>query len=164
MIKNTRAVLLTFGFLIVFSFFLIHLVGRYHQMQCREQLKALGYAIQVYKDDNGSLPHQLSVLSNELSNPSLLICPGAGRSPGRFANADAWSDYTFIDWSIYLGTNTVPSDYPIAYDRHIRNHGGGGVNVLTVDGFVQWDSEAKLLKGFADEHPNLKLSIPENEP
>jgi hypothetical protein len=139
----------------------IHPVGRYQRLQCAEKLKALGYAIRVYQTGHGHLPRQLSVLSNDLLSPSLLICPGSGHAPGSFQNANTWTDYEFMDWALFLGTNTVPGGYPIAYDRSIRSHVGRGVNVVNVNGLVRWDPAAQSLIAFAAEHPEVKLRIPE---
>jgi hypothetical protein len=134
---------------------------RYQRARCNETLKLLGNAIQTYQgDQEGRMPRQLGVLSNELSNPVFLICSGSGHMPGSFSNADSWADYTLVDWPALLGTNSVPSNYPIAYDRSMGNHGGRGVNVLTVDGLVRWDPKAEGLRKFAAEHPNFKLSVP----
>lgn len=111
--------------------------------------------------DHGYLPPHFSVLSNELIDAKILICPGTHHVAGRFGNADSWADYTLIDWSVFLGTNVVPNDYPIAYDRFMSNHRNQGVNVLTIGGLVRWDSEAKWLKKFGADHPNIKLTMPE---
>jgi hypothetical protein len=159
-----RPILIGFGISLLVAvvvIILIHPVSRYQRVRCREQLKALGYAVQVYRSDQSHLPHQLCVLSSELINPVLLTCPGSRHTPGSFTNADSWADYTFVDWSVVFGTNTVPDNYPIAYDRFMSNHAGHGVNILTVNGFVKWDPNAEWLKKFATEHPDAKLPMPE---
>lgn len=141
---------------------LVHPLDRYHQARCSQRLKLLGNAIRTYQShQQGQLPRQLAVLSNELSNPVFLICPGSGHRPGSFTNADSWADYVYVDWTAVRGTNVVPGDYPMAYDRSMKNHGGRGVNVLSVDGFVRWDSKAEMLKKYAAQHPEAKLLIPE---
>jgi len=151
------------GILVVgIAVIVVHPLDRYHQAKCNETLKLLGNAIRTYQSDHqGQLPRQLAMLSNELSNPVFLICPGSGHPPGSFTNADSWADYIYVDWTAVRGTNVVPGDYPIAYDRSMSNHGGRGVNVLSVDGFVRWDSKGEWLKKFAAEHPNAKLPMPE---
>lgn len=141
---------------------LIHPLDRYHRAKCGATLKLLGNAIRTYQSDHqGRLPRELAVLSNELSNPVLLRCPGSRRTPGCFTNADSWADYVLVNWPAVLGTDAVPGDYPIAYDRSMSNHAGRGVNVLSVDGLVRWDARAKRLKKFAAEHPDAKLPMPE---
>jgi len=161
--KRAQLILLGFGILVLsvgLAVISIHPIARYQEWRCREQLKVLGYEVQVYQSDYAHLPRQLSDLSNRL-NPILLTCPGSGHVPGSFTNADSWADYTFIDWPGILGTNVVPKDYPIAYDRFMSNHGNRGINVLTVFGFVRWDANAEWLRKYAEEHPEVKLRIPQ---
>lgn len=135
---------------------------RFERSKCHGDLKLLGNAIQTYQvDHQGQLPTMLTVLSNELSNPAFLICAGSGHKPGSFSDADTWADYSLVNWSMLVGTNPIPSAYPIAYDGSMANHGGRGINVLGVDGFVRWDPMAEGLKKFAAEHPNFKLHLPE---
>ena len=136
-----------------------------HRSNCQQNLKnGLGWAIRPdFCDQYGHSPHHLSDLSNVLGNPIFLICPGSGHIPGSFTNADSWSDYTYIDWSIYFGSNNVPDDYPLVYDRYLKNHDGRGINVFLTSGplgIVKWDSHAEWLKKFAAEHPNYKIPIP----
>jgi hypothetical protein len=162
--KRTRHTVLAVGILVLvfgLAVILIHPLERYQRARCNELLKLIGNAVWVYRGEHGRLPQQFEVLSNELSNPVFLICPGSGHSPGSLTNADSWADYTLIDWSVVLGTNAVPDNYPIAYDRFMSNHAGHGVNVLTVDGFVRWDSNAEWLKKFSAEHPEAKLPMPQ---
>jgi hypothetical protein len=150
--------ILGLGILII----LIHPIERYQRARCGEILKLLGNAVQTYQGDHqGQLPRQLAALSIELSNPAFLICPGSGHAPGSFTNADSWTDYTFIDWSAKYGTSAVPKDYPIAYDCSLRNHADRGVNVLTLDGVVRWDADARWLKKFASEHRDARLTLPQ---
>ncbi|HRT10636.1 MAG TPA: hypothetical protein P5233_19820 [Candidatus Paceibacterota bacterium] len=162
MSKSARLISVAIGLLAVgIAIASVRPFSRYQRARCNETLKLLGNAIQTYQaEQQGRLPRQFSALSNELSNPAFLICPGSGHTPGNFSNADSWADYTLVDWPALLETNSVPTSYPIAYDRSLSNHGGRGVNVLTVDGFVRWDPNAERIKKFAAEHPNFKLSVP----
>jgi hypothetical protein len=140
----------------------LHPVQHYQRAQCREALRLLGNAIQIYGGEHqGQLPRQLTLLSNELSNPAFLVCPGSGHKPGSYADAEIWKDYQMIDWFLVFGTNAVPGNYPIAYDRFMKNHGGEGANVFTVDGVVRWDLHAGGLKRFSIEHPDVHLILPE---
>jgi prepilin-type processing-associated H-X9-DG protein len=141
---------------------LIDPLDRYHQAKCKERLRLVGNAIRTYQSEQqGQLPRQFAMLSNELMNPTFLICPGSGHTPLSFTDADSWADYIYVDWSEVGGTNVVPGNYPIAYDRSISYHGGRGVNVLLVDGSVRWDSKGKWLKKFAAEYTNVTLRLPE---
>ena len=111
MSKVSRRILLAVGIFAVVLAILLQPIYRYQRVRCRDTLKLLGSAIRTYQGDHqGQLPRQLAVLSNELSNPVFLVCPGSGHSPGSFTNADSWADYTFIDWPVFLGTNAVAND------------------------------------------------------
>src|SRR3990172_8864324 len=118
---------------------------------CEHQLRSLGAFFLAYPtENNGQLPSDLESLDKvdkELII-RILVCPGTGHAPGGFTNMNSWVDYTFVDWSAILGTNAVPNDYPIVYDRRMSNHNGRGINILMVDGTVEWDSNAKWLKKF----------------
>jgi type II secretory pathway pseudopilin PulG len=131
---------------------------------CQHQLQSLGTFLRTYRtENNGRLPSDFGSMNSvdkQLLAP-ILICPGSGHAPGGFTNINSWADYIFVDWLAVLGRNTVPGDYPIAYDRSMSNHCGRGVNVLSVDGIVRWDSNAEWLKTFAAEHPEAKLPLPE---
>ena len=71
-------------------------------------------------------------------------------------------DYVFLDWSKQSnGFEKLPSKRPLKYDRRLSNHIGRGINILMVDGSVEWDSNAEWLKKFAAEHPSIKLPLPE---
>ena len=159
---NQKRALVMLGVLItIAAVFLIHPISRYQDARCRGALRLLGNAVDVYRVDQAHLPTRLSVLSNELSNPAFLMCPRTGHPPGNFTNADSWTDYIFLNWEAILGSNSVPSDYPLAYDRRLGNHKGKGVNVLRVDGLAFWDPGAKWLAAFADRHPSFRVPIPE---
>ncbi len=134
----------------------------YRRTRCVEVLKVLGDSIHLYQvSHDGQLPRTLTVLSNDLITPLLLMCPGSRNHSGTFDNADSWSDYLVVDWAKWNGTNAVPSEYPIAYDRTLHNHSGHGINVLSADGFVRWDPNAEQLNRFVKEHPQFRLVIPE---
>jgi hypothetical protein len=46
------------------------------------------------------------------------------------------------------------------YDRTLANHEGRGVNVLTINGKVEWDAGAENLKKFASENPAFDMPVP----
>jgi hypothetical protein len=166
MSSRSKSVLIWFGFLILVAGVVIAIVQPAYQVKklnCQQILKnGVGFvSVYLYRSEYGHWPHQLNDLSNELANPLILICPGSGNVPGSFTNADSWSDYTYIDWSVYFGTNAVPDDYPLAYDRSLNNHKGRGINIVFANDIVKWDSHAESLKKFAIEHPNFRLSIPQ---
>jgi hypothetical protein len=83
---------------------------------------------------------------------------------GSISNLDASYQrmYYYIDWSkLPHDTNVSFNHYPLAYDRHMSNHDGRGINVLMVNGTVIWDANAQWLKVFETDHPDLQLPMPE---
>lgn len=71
-------------------------------------------------------------------------------------------EYFFVDWSkLSDGPSTSSGKLPLMYDRRMSNHAGRGINILMVDGTVEWDSNAEWLKKFVAEHPHAKLPMPE---
>jgi hypothetical protein len=164
--KSLFNIVIRFGILVLVAVVLVlslaHPIYHYQKARCRERLMLLENALTTFRSDHqNQLPHSLGELSNELVLPAFLICPGSRHTPGGFTNADSWADYRFIDWSATLGTNVIPNDFPIIYDRSLNNHGGRGVNVLLANGVVQWDPGAARLRKFAMAHPNANLPLPE---
>jgi hypothetical protein len=70
------------------------------------------------------------------------------------------SDFIYMNWEPYFGTNAVPEDYPLFYDGRLANHFGMGVNVLTTSRLF-WDFRAHWLRDFAAKHPEYHVPIPE---
>ena len=96
------------------------------------------------------------------SSAIFLYCPGSGTKPGLLSNAEVWQDYIYIDWSRYYDdVQAVPRDYPLIYDRHLSNHDGKGINVVTVGGDVYWDPDAGKLCSFALWHREYEVPLPE---
>jgi prepilin-type processing-associated H-X9-DG protein len=71
-------------------------------------------------------------------------------------------EHIFVDAST-LGKirQSFSGELPAAYDRHLNNHGGRGINILMVDGTVRWDPNATWLKQFAAKHAESQLPIPQ---
>lgn len=128
------------------------------QQNCKQQLRSLWSAIELYRHDHSNQwPPNLESLDKDMVG-RLLTCPGVKTNSG----PGGQSDYLYLDWSKLLdGPGTSPGKWPLMYDRRMSNHDGRGVNVLMVDGSVEWDSNAEWLKKFAAEHPNAKLPMPE---
>jgi len=88
----------------------------------------------------------------------LLSCPGVhanGKHP------DEPADYIYVNWQQLLGTNAIPDNYPLIYDRKVSNHCGLGINILPVNGKCFWDFRARWLKNFKRKHPEYDLPIPQ---
>jgi len=56
--------------------------------------------------------------------------------------------------------NFVLRPYPLVYDRHMANHWGLGINVLTTSR-IFWDFRARWLRDFAKKHPAYELPLPD---
>lgn len=126
------------------------------QQNCKQQLRSLWSAIALYRHDHANQwPPTPDSLDKDMVG-RLLKCPGVKAN-----SAASQSDYFYVDWSkLQLAPNAFSGKYPLMYDRHTSNHGGRGINVLMVDGSVEWDSNAERLKKFVAEHPDAKLPIP----
>ena len=122
------------------------------------------------QDHNGQLPENFSLMSNVVSDCRLYVCPWGSKKPGSWTNITEWMDYFYVYWPSVTGVYT---NYPLMYDRRLSNHGGKGINVLLVDvvnryegirgpTFWFWDEDAKWLRKFAREHPNVKIPLPED--
>ena len=165
------------------------LLSRYHnggiRINCASNLKQIGLAFRTWEDDNtnrypmlvytnesgtmlyanaSNLFRYFQVMSNELNNPKILICPeDKSRSPAPdfdslsnshlsyFAGLDA--DETFPtrllsgDRSISNGARPtngillVTTNQPVTWSNKIHKQGG---NVLLADGSVQQVGTAQL--------------------
>ena len=121
-----------------------------NRQNCKQQLRSLWAVIALYRQEHeNQWPANLKSLDQELV-ARLLRCPGVKtRSPLDFQN-----DYIYIDWSKQAHSADMSFEkYPLMYDRTMDNHSGSGINVLMVDGTVEWDNNAEWLKKFAAEHP-----------
>ena len=140
------------------------------RMHCRSQLGAVGAAITMYVvDHDGAFPIDIaSFASHYANNPKIYVCPGSKTELGTMTNVDKWMDYIYLYWPEGKAT---PEHYPLMYDRRLANHGGCGINILLVGAggnpkrepdMCFWDKNAQWLKKFAEEHPDLKVPLPED--
>lgn len=85
------------------------------------------------------------------------------RCPGNYAPEQDHTrpDYLYIDWTQWFGTNVVPPEYPLLYDRQFSNHAGQGINIVRIDATRMWDPNAKWLIGFAAKNPKFKIVLPQ---
>ena len=90
----------------------------------------------------------------------IFLCPGSSTKPGALRNVDQWTDYIYVDWSTrYRGSGSVPSDYPMLYDRNTAHH-SGSVFIMDCGGRIFWDQDCRWLRRFANEHPGYQLPLP----
>jgi len=137
---------------------------RLRRLECLSNLHAIHLSIAMYAERyNGALPESLQQLidSGFLTSTRALVCPGAGTSAGPKTNVSEWTDYFYVNWQQYYGTNAVPDSYPLMYDKSLSNHKGQGVNVGLVDGSVRWDPKAVWLNDFARAHKEFNIPLPQ---
>lgn len=87
----------------------------------------------------------------------LIVCPCASTCPGEWGSVDSWADYVYVSWP--SGADT-PDDHPLIYDADLSNHGGRGINIVTVGGNVFWDAQADWLRRFVATHRELNVPLP----
>ena len=141
--------------------------------RCRNNLRNnLSNGIQLYRlaheglypSDINSVASAFPGLERSKTNTDILMgrltCPGNESRLFRTTNDSVIGDYIYINWGPHFGTNAIPMDYPLIYDRRLANHWGLGVNVLTSSRSF-WDFRAKWLKNFSLNHPEYRLPMPE---
>jgi hypothetical protein len=157
-----------------------HQRGRSRREQCLSVLRSTGWALGMYcQEYNGRLPENFCLMSNVMSTPFLYVCPSDSKpahskTRESWTNVTEWMDYYYVAWPNITGVYT---NYPLMYDRRLANHGKKGINVLLVEQAVHpaspskpetfhgqffWDEDAKWLRKFAREHPDLKIPMPED--
>jgi hypothetical protein len=92
------------------------------------------------------------------------VCPGpCGNRPlaagESWTNISEWTTYVYVHWAGPY--SQIPKDYPIMYDKSLKNHQGKGINILMADTSVFWDRDARWLQRFAAEHPEQKIVLPD---
>jgi hypothetical protein len=111
-------------------------------MACRSNLKQIGIAVRMYKDDTGQLPPNFQVLVDKgLISAAMVRCTAdAHAQPARAHNVDATADYYYADVKDATG---LPQPVPVAWDRYFF-HGARNVNVLFANGDTKLTSIAEL--------------------
>ena len=136
---------------------------RARRTRCMSNLSCLGKTLMMYAmDHDEAYPTNAGCMADYADNVRIYICPGSGTRPPASLSVEGytnWVDYILIPWSNGVAT---PGEYPLMYDRRLSHHQGKGINVLWVDGRVVWDKNAKGLKRFAEEHPQLEIPMPED--
>lgn len=147
---------------------------RVHRYACREHISSMFYNYRTYRLEHGehsptnaeqvaSFGGGNGLVSWEANRPAiqrLLTCPGHGRTSSSPAGEAIVSDYIYVNWEPFFGTNAIPDDLPLIYDRHLANHASRGVNVLTTSRFF-WDDRARWLRNFATQHPKYHIELPQ---
>lgn len=106
---------------------------------CINNLSAMGKVMKLYSMDHGEkYPSSFASMTNYMENPKLYVCPCSGKKTGVIETSDQWADYILVTNL----TEKSPSVHVHAYckpDNHREHH---GINVLFVDGSVQWVRES----------------------
>ena len=135
---------------------------RARRSSCGSNLRGVWCTLQIYSmDHDGSYPGRLELLGKNtyITQPKIFVCKSAGTIAGSMTDVDDWMDYTYIYWP--QGKNT-PSNFPVMYDRLLSNHHGNGIQVIQNCGGWFWDTKGEWLKGFAKDHPELKIPLPKD--
>jgi hypothetical protein len=136
--------------------------------QCREKMLTLLDHLRRSQLETGTYPQDIVALAtyDRWANKSntfflhVLVCPGSNTRDLTFANAIQQSDYVYLNWAALLGTNSIPGNYPLLYDKRMNNHCGIGINIQPVAGRRFWDFRARWLRRFAAEHPQYDIPLP----
>lgn len=119
------------------------------QVKCAANLKNIGLACQVYANSqrDAAFPDSLSTLFKAGGlPPSVLVCPASADTPSTAtSSAQLAADLAAGGHCsyIYIGglSATSPGSMVLAYDNPADHGPGHGINVLYVDGHVQWVAE-----------------------
>ena len=107
--------------------------------RCMSNLSQLGKAMKMYAMDHGdAFPTSFVSLTNYMDNPKLYVCPYSGTKLGPIETADQWADYILVTNL----TERSPSELVHAYCKPGNHRDNKGINVLFVDGSVQWFRES----------------------
>ena len=130
--------------------------------KCQHTMRALQTAVLLYGSDYpGQFPPNLEVLmQTQQISPGVLVCPKVGEEVHKGEMQKG--TYTYINWSARpRGADWDLGKHPLFYDSRFSNHGGEGINVVTMDGTAWWDAHAQWLQKFAAQHPDADLPTPQ---
>lgn len=91
-------------------------------------------------DHDKKFPPSFLALTNYACNAKLFICPHSKHTAGAIDTVDAWSDYVIV-------TNLSEESkqgFVLAYCKPGNHRDKKGINVLFVDGSVQWVPESSF--------------------
>ncbi|MGA2497351.1 MAG: DUF3352 domain-containing protein [Tepidisphaeraceae bacterium] len=129
---------------------------RAERVKCASNLRQIGLAVQLYRNDKKKYPATLGDLVGEDLPAEVFICPETGKAvPADIAHdkkkyaewVNANSDY------VYLGATMKAADGAdkiLVYEK-LENHNGEGVNVLFNDGHVEWMMQEGAKKAIEEQ-------------
>ncbi|HWE96221.1 MAG TPA: H-X9-DG-CTERM domain-containing protein [Tepidisphaeraceae bacterium] len=116
------------------------------QISCASNLRQIGLACLMYAKDDplGRFPPSFAVvLATQDITSVVFCCPESADEPASGATTQAAVDQLSADGHlsyVYVGgavKNNDAADVVVAYEP-LKNHHGEGMNVLFVDGHVEW--------------------------
>ena len=143
--------------LIVTVVFLLSFVYRLNDssrkaMECRDLLKHLTIAVQMYKElHGGRLPSQLKDLPVG-NTEALFTCPSV-KEAGKVGGLK------IVDWNAEIAAGSkVDDNFPLVYDSSIINH-QDGINFMTIGGHIIWDKNGEIIQRFMRQYPASGIFI-----
>jgi hypothetical protein len=123
-----------------------------HRLTCRNELNAIWYAIDLYRqDNNGVFPPTLLEVSTYLPER---YRPGPGRSPSCIGNRG--DDETTVSWEYsYIAPSANNGIVPVCWDSQPHRCKGGLLsdmlrwNVLYSDGHVEYTRNGESIRRLA---------------
>lgn len=124
------------------------------RLQCANQMKQIGLAVQMYANSNrGQLPDGLDkLLTQQLITPNMLVCPAGdqtpapGASPGLQAANLLTSPQLHLSY-VYTGGGMTSAVFAnpnvIILHEPLNNHDNDGINVLYANGSVTYLPKAQ---------------------
>lgn len=112
---------------------------------CMSNLAQIGKALKMYSMDHADqFPPTLLGLTNYLNtsvnSPKIFVCPSSGHEPGSLSKVDDWTDYSYVSGL----TEIDPCNCVHAFCQ-VEGHHGEGLNVLYIDGSVQWATTSNFI-------------------
>jgi prepilin-type processing-associated H-X9-DG protein len=142
-------------------------VERSMRVKCAANLRIIGQAITVYRNDHGVWPQSLAEIAmGDNLNPEVFIClsSGAEKAPGATPQETARSlinpkHCSYIYFPPPPDAGDVNPDRILAVER-MANHNGKGMNILFADGHAEWldaqEAQAVLDALKAGHNPPLR--------
>jgi prepilin-type processing-associated H-X9-DG protein len=113
-----------------------------NQIKCASNLRMIGQATMFYAQGNLRAGAPLgpgfpALLTTPVLSPQTFVCPSDSNPPvGQLGNAPC--SYIWVGSNLKMSSN---SNCVVAYEP-LSNHGGRGINLLFVDGHVEFVSQA----------------------
>jgi hypothetical protein len=133
-------------------------------IQCVNNLKQLGLAVRVWAIDNADMtPPNILDMTNEMSTPKILVCPG---EKARQA-ADGWTAYTSANCSYEYLAPSAPDTEPSRVLFRCPIHGHVCLNDGSVQSYVAKQHPERLVhrdgKLYLEDSPSAAQGVPASQ-